>query len=256
MDPQRLKIELEAMRTCLRRDRRELKFLPEGRLVEIKRGDRRYFLCRQKRKDRGITKDKDLVRQLMRKAFLQERVRRYEQQVSAMSPLCKILEPVDTVSIVESIRKERPFLTEEGCLFSEKTRDWAESGYEKNLFHQEHLIHYTGNGIATRSKEEKEIGNLLEQKNIPYRYDWVQYFGGKKYAPDFTIQRESDGKMIFWEHFGMVSNKEYREDAYGKILFYESCGLHLWDNFIITLPGKNGALDTAAIERVCEVFLR
>lgn len=256
MDAQDMVRRLTALRNGIRRDRRELSTLPEGHLLEVRKGEKHYYVHYNKRKYRGITKQKALIRRLMRKAFLEERVRRYRLQIQGLSQLAKTTEPIDTATILNSLIKARPFLTVEGCLHNEKTGQWIDEEYEKNPLYPERCIHYTGNGVATRSKEEKEIGNILENKNIAYRYDWIQYVGGKHYAPDFTVLRESDGKMIFWEHFGLISDEGYRENIYAKILHYESCGLHLWDNFIITFPKADGSLDTANIDKICEVFMR
>ena len=57
--------------------------------------------------------------------------------------------------------------------------------------------------------------------------------------------------MIFGEHWGMMKKQGFKEGAYAKVPFYENCGLHLWDNFTIAFPDKNGALDTVATKRVC-----
>lgn len=256
MDPREVKRQAEFMKENLRRDRRELRALPEGRLLEIKRGGRRYYLCRHKGRYQGITKDTALVHQLMRNEFLMERIRRYEAQLATANIVCKTLEPVDTPSIMAAIKEARPFLREDGCLRCEEAEAWAREKYRMNTLYREQCIHRTGQGIATRSKEEKEIGNILEQKGIIYRYDWLQQVGERWVTPDFTIYRASDGKVIYWEHFGMMKNERYKENAYDKILHYECCGLHLWDNFIITFPSRNGALDTVSIHRLCEVFLR
>lgn len=256
MNLHNLRNEIATIRKTLRQDKRELKTLPEGELRILKRRNNQYYFQYYKRNYRGITKNKPLVHQLMRKAFLVERVRRNQSNLHILVPLEKALKPTDTTTLLDALITEYPYLNQEGCLCSEEAKAWLDDRYEQNSSHKERLIHFTGRGTAMRSKEEKEIGNILEAKNIAYRYEWVQYFNGHMYAPDFAILRESDEKIIYWEHFGMMNQASYREAAFKKILYYESCGLHLWENFIITFPNSKGALGTTGIHKICEVFLR
>lgn len=141
MNRNTLQEELIHLRKLIKKDRREILSIPEGTFGQTIKNGRIYYTLYQDGKIAGITKDKALVRQLMRREFLLES-----------------------------------------------------------------KIHITGTGVAVQSKEEREIGNILESKGIAYRYEWVQYLNGQKYVPDFTIKRESDEKIIFWEHFGMIKN--------------------------------------------------
>ncbi|MGI6257295.1 MAG: hypothetical protein ACOYJU_04435, partial [Anaerovoracaceae bacterium] len=204
----------------------------------------------------GITKNKPLVHKLIRKHFLKERVQRYIIQEKLLIPLVKKIKSTNVTSIYEQLLFRFPNLPMDACFFSNDLGVWMRDDYERSHKYLSAKIHVTGNGVVVRSKDEKEIGNILEMKCIAYRYEWIQYMHGIPYAPDFAVRRESDDKIIFWEHFGMINDETYREKIYKKLLAYQNCGLHLWDNLIITFPDPSGALDSHMLHRICELFLR
>lgn len=49
-------------------------------------------------------------------------------------------------------------------------------------------IHVNDNDVVVRSRDEKEIGIILEMKCIAYCYEWIPYMYGTRYAPDFAIR--------------------------------------------------------------------
>ncbi len=256
MYPEIIKQEIIRIRKLIKKDKREYESLPEGTLSQTRKGTSYYYTWYRDGKTTGITKNEDIVCKLSRKAFLKERLRRNSINEKLLHNLLNKLENADPLAICNYLSTKHYGISAKNFLSSNELNKWSHSEYEKNSIYESKKIHITGNGIAMRSKDEKEIGNILESKNIAYRYDWIQYFGATKYAPDFSILRESDGKIIYWEHFGMMNDVNYRQQSYKKILHYESCGLRLWDNFIITFPNEKGALDSLMVHNLCELFLR
>lgn len=256
MDPEILEAELKRIRKSIKRDRVEISRLPSGVLSQTYKNGRPYFILTKDGKKQGITKNKGLVNKLIRKHFLKERLQRNIAQEKYLVAMLKKIQPTSAAAIYQHLLFKFPHLPMEACLFSNDLETWMQEEYQQSHHYASGKIHVTGNGVLVRSKDEKEIGNILEIKCIAYRYEWVQYIHGIPYAPDFTIKRESDEKIIFWEHFGMMNDETYRNKTFKKILMYESCGLHLWDNLIITFPDPTGALDTNMLHRICELFLR
>lgn len=256
MGPMQLQTELLNVQRRLAKDRREVRTLPKGTFSHIIKNGSVFYTLYEKKTLKGITKDKGLVSKLMRRDFLLERIARNEKQEEVLMYAIKHLRPTDSASIIQALSVSHPGISWSTCFTSSELSEWEKADYETNDLYRGNKVHVTGNGVFTRSKDEKEIGNMLEEKRIAYRYEWMQYSMGRKFAPDFAIKRESDGKIVFWEHFGMISDEGYRKNTYEKIVFFESCGLHLWDNFIISFADRSGSLDTKKIDRLCELFLR
>ena len=80
----------------------------------------------------------------------------------------------------------------------------------------------TERGERVRSKSEKIIADKLYMMGIPYVYECPIYL--KEYGfvyPDFCVLNKRTRKDFFYEHLGMMDNKEYCEKAIKKIECYE-----------------------------------
>jgi len=79
-------------------------------------------------------------------------------------------------------------------------------------------------GDIVRSWQECLIANLLCYENIDYVYEPKFEISGRNLIPDFRLYSEYESKTIFWEHFGMMDNEEYRRDVSEKLRLYEMDG--------------------------------
>ena len=82
-------------------------------------------------------------------------------------------------------------------------------------------IYKTIDGNYVRSKSEVIICDLLAKSGMKYEYErLLEYEPGKVINPDFTITLD-DGRILFWEHIGMLGNEKYSEDWSNKMDIYE-----------------------------------
>ena len=119
--------------------------------------------------------------------------------------------------------------------------------------YQDGLTYLTDSGIYVRSKSERTIANVLDQKGILYHYEAALALGGKKKYPDFTIYRPFDGKTILWEHMGRMDDSVYRQKAIEKLALYAQYGFLPYDNLICTY--EQDLHDTAQIRALIELFI-
>lgn len=133
--------------------------------------------------------------------------------------------------------------------------DWLAYHDKQNPYKPENRIHRTPAGVFVRSKSELVIATFLELNKIPYKYEEVLILEGKEFYPDFKILRESDGKIVVWEHLGMMEDKEYAEKNSYKQLVYARNGYRLGDNFIITYDDK-GSLDMTVLQKLAKLMLK
>lgn len=77
----------------------------------------------------------------------------------------------------------------------------------------------TSFGLKMRSKSEILIAEKLYEHKIHFEYEKPLSASGKTFYPDFTIFLKN--KTIYWEHFGMLSDKEYHKRFKIKLKWYQ-----------------------------------
>jgi len=137
----------------------------------------------------------------------------------------------------------------------EDIENWKNEPYEKNELFPEKLKHGTSSGIKVRSKSECIIAELLDAKGIPFRYEAALELNGKTYYPDFTILRPKDGKIMYWEHFGMTDDTTYNNSMMQKLAAYNNFGITLWNQLIATFEGKDDSFDVRHINKIIELLI-
>jgi len=220
---------LTKMKNELSAVEKELKQLPEGRMVKRKS----LYSHIINKKSIGITKNKDLIRNLSRKKYLVE----YKKQLSNnISHLSKSVEKFDTrtpAAIIESFTQSYQDLPADYFHHS-SIKEWLEFPYKKNTHEFASGQFFSDRGVPFRSKSELLIANQLEKYKIPYHYDVEFMIEGQKKYPDFLIKSPYTGRTIIWEHFGALHIPEYANTMNEKMDFYQSKGYVPFDNLIYT----------------------
>ncbi|MDD2484330.1 MAG: hypothetical protein PHQ50_04850 [Eubacteriales bacterium] len=137
---------------------------------------------------------------------------------------------------------------------SKEERAWLAASGKKNSYYPEGLLHLTANGEKVRSKSEALIAGLLHSYHIPYKYEEELMLEERIYYPDFTIRRPKDGKIFYWEHFGLVEDPEYARKMDRKLSDYRQSGIAQWDNLIASYD-MAGAIDIQIIQNIAKAFL-
>jgi hypothetical protein len=94
-----------------------------------------------------------------------------------------------------------------------------------SIFLQKGLIHRTGKGLAVRSKSEIVIADALSSSGILFAYEKPLTFGGTTRYPDFTIEDDASGRVVYWEHLGMLEREDYRKSWERKLAWYRIHGI-------------------------------
>ncbi len=119
-----------------------------------------------------------------------------------------------------------------------------------------------------RSKSELLIADALARCNIPYRYEFPLELisaaaqAGKnkteviKVYPDFLCLNVKKRSEYYWEHFGLMDNKDYAHKASRKLRLYAENNIYIGKNLIITMETQSEPLSTLVIEKtIKEIFL-
>lgn len=128
--------------------------------------------------------------------------------------------------------------------------EWMQTSYEKNPYKPENLVLDTMAGIKVRSKSEAYILNRLFQNEIPFRYDCAVYLRNVRYYADFKILHPINGKIYYWEHFGMVDDPGYRRDMCEKLQKYIESGYIPTQNLIVTYETRNSPLSFSLVDEI------
>jgi len=215
--------------------REELDKLPMGFLT--KHVNTYYVVIGATRK--GITKNKQKIMQLARKAYLSQRLRNLEWNfalVKKQTGRFKTEDPAEIIRGLASVYQTLPayyfFHTSANDIYKGISTGNNESKDE--ALNPEGLFYYTESGLRVRSKSERTIAEALDKNEIPYEYEAALALNGTRKYPDFSIRQPYNGKLILWEHFGLMDNNDYRMNSADKIALYVKCGFYPNDNLICT----------------------
>lgn len=144
------------------------------------------------------------------------------------------LDPIKK-SIVKPIRKTKKQITEE----------WLNEGYRSLSIPKEEF----------RSKSEYIIASKLKNKGIPFKYEkelFLREYG--RVYPDFTIFDPNTKQEIYWEHFGMMDDPDYRDKTYKKMQAYLDNGYLPGINFIMTFESNVKPLNYKLVDKMIDEY--
>lgn len=126
---------------------------------------------------------------------------------------------------------------------------WQHHPYTGKPFEINAPEFYTSTGVRVRSKSEVIIADALNRANIPYRYEFpTSIKGWGTLYPDFTCLDTCTREEIIWEHFGLMNDPDYVENAVQKIAHYAASGYTIGKNFIATFESSNTPLSVKQVQ--------
>ena len=233
----------------------EMKHLPVGEFYcTDQNGYRRYMQRipatgnRKKEHRYGIKKNPELLSALVRKEYVKKALKMIEKDITTLEAAVRKYQPIDENSVMEGFIAKYPELIDGIYRDAVDAEEWKNRFSRMDGYHPENLRHTSYDGTASRSKNELYIASRLDHYGLTYRWDTPTGISGLYRVPDFTIKRKKDGKIIYWEHMGMVYDLESRIDYKRKLEEYEEVGIVPWDNLILTYDTRNGGLRGELIE--------
>lgn len=253
-------LEQEVKRTnkLLETSGRFMESAPKGHLSIRKRVHQisYYWEIDEKRKGRrhnrqiNITKDKNMILKLTEKAIQKEVNRRCNRNLKVLEKLQDSYQPLDVAEIAKGLppKYQNVLLMRKKRLVEERLT----APYSKCPFNEKYHTHETDYGELVRSKSEQILANTLFAYGIPFHYEeeFLYTVGnrGRIYS-DFTIFLP-DGKILIWEHLGLLNSEKYCYDNVKKLNIYQMNGFSLGDNFIITMDDNKGNFNSGVINEI------
>ncbi|HKM28171.1 MAG TPA: hypothetical protein VJY37_00650 [Anaerovoracaceae bacterium] len=206
--------------------------LPKQEYIRvISRGKKYYYRIDDEGKRKSVTKDKILVDRIESREKALKIIPRLENNLKVLDECCK---------------RYIPFCYWDISLQDMPRRQNSMPDNGRNL---------VVNGIYYKSKSEMIIALILEKLELEYAYETRIAADGEVFYPDFAVKRPSDGRIIYLEHCGMISEEGYNERLAYKISKYYSEGIVLWSNLILTFDELDGGFDAVSAEKVIRTYL-
>ena len=134
---------------------------------------------------------------------------------------------------------------------------WMAIPFERKEIPEYLPLYETKRKERVRSKSELTIANTLDSLGIPYKYECpLTLANGKAIYPDFTLLHVKKRKIFYWEHRGMMDDREYATQAVFKVKQLRKSGISLGNNLILTEETTADPLGTDEIRAVIQQFLQ
>ena len=134
-------------------------------------------------------------------------------------------------------------------------KEWLNIPYIGKEINERLPFYETNKKERVRSKSELNIANTLIKHGIPYKYECpLKLRNGSVIYPDFTVLNTKARKEIYWEHRGMMDDRQYALSSVIRIKELMKNGIYLGDNLVITEETSSSPLGTNEIEMMIGKF--
>ncbi len=233
----------------------QLSNLPEGKLVCTRNDNRYKWYQSDGHKSIYIPKkNRELAEELAIKKYLTLQLKDVKQEIRAIDFYLKHHSASRTQKLLDDMPEYQNLLSGFFRPMSQELSDWANSPYDKNPNYPEKLTIKARSGNMVRSKSEAMIDMILYLNKIPFRYECALVLPEGTFYPDFTICHPESGKIYYWEHFGLMDNVSYAQNAYLKLSTYSSYGIIPSVQLITTYETKENPLSPEVIQKIVEHY--
>ncbi len=262
------KLDIQIQENLLAKYQDEILKLPNYNMVcQTKARKAVYYLSQAGKRQYISEKDSSLIDGIKARHFMMSAIDTLKKNIKAQKKMLASYRPYDYVAINDSLPKVYRLdgISDNGfrqC--DDKAVDYLPDCpspcRESSPFqYEQHKpSHRTSRGMCVRSKSEALIAEILFAEGIPFSYELplTLYENGSpiEIHPDFTISARN-GEKIYWEHMGMISQDDYRQNAINKLLLYLSNGITVPKNLIITMDTHDGSIDVMAVKAFANMIL-
>lgn len=231
--------------------------LPEGDLICARNETRYKWYLRNPGKSQYIPRKKmEFAEKLALKKYYGSKQKDLQSELKACEAYVRLS------SSTEADRAEKILLHPEyeRLLAGEfrsgnkELEEWSNADYEHCQKHPEKLLIKGTRGKMLRSKSEAMIDMVLFAEGIPFRYEEKIVLGGTVLYPDFIIRHPKTKDFYYWEHFGMMDNAEYINNACKKIKIYCENGIIPSVNLILSYETQKHPFSINEVERTVKQY--
>lgn len=255
---QEVEERLNALYSIRQKLEKRLKTYPEGKIHIVKSKTRIQYYLRTDSKERsGVylsEKEENKIKIFLQKKYDQDAIKQVNLEINLLEKFLK-----KSNSNVEQLRKIysdypqeiKKFISPIDLSDEDYVKEWLSIPYTHKPILEEIPVYLTENGERVRSKSELNIANMLYKMKVPYKYECpLLLSSGKTIHPDFTLLDIHNRREIYWEHRGMMDDRNYLKHTVQRIKDYRKEGIYIGDNLIITEETSMLPLGTDEIKSV------
>ncbi len=196
-------------------------------------------------------KERDMARNMAMIEYYEYLLEEINDKLLEMEKIIKGLDENIYVSALNRMTDAKkdlvsiPFVSDE-----EYVLNWLHQEFEKLEFKENASEYYTRKGLRVRSKTEVIIADILDEMSIPFIYEKPLKLSSGTIHPDFTLLNIKTRKEVYWEHFGMMDDIEYRNNTFYKIRKYEEAGLYQPESLIWTFETSKFQINTKQLRKM------
>lgn len=239
----------------------EVNSLPSGNVRANKHKKAfQYYLVDKVTSKNGIyipAKEISKVQKMVLHEYDTKVIKSIHKELNAIKPLENTFASGTAEDIYEKMPKGKQVLITPIVETEEQfVNRWLSKTFPPSKFSDYAAEYYSQKGVRMRSKSEVIISGILDKLGINYLYELpLSLNNGITVHPDFTIIDGKNHRIIIHEHFGMMDDKEYANDAIGKIKLYQQNGWYIGINLIATFETSKHPLDTKSFENLLLKFI-
>ena len=258
---QKLEERLQKLQHVHKEVEKETRRLPDGMLRIAQKTKHVEYYASSKDNNPGtyITKGKlKVAAHLAQKAYNQHILKLLEREMQAIEKYLQQTHKGKAITnYYRTLCTARRNLIRPVTLLDELyIKEWKNVQWTGLPFDQDSPEMFTTNGERVRSKSEVLISDSLNRFGIPYRYEYpLQLKSGITLHPDFLCLNVRTRQEFYWEHFGMMTNSDYAENAIHKLRQYSDNHLYPGINLIITMETSTSSLNLKYIEQQIRNYL-
>ena len=251
-----IQVYLEQFRQQFDLVSKRLKTAPEGSIKILRKGHRIELYHRTCKSDHeGTYLNKahfTLAKNLAQKDYDLRAAKILSKKIKLLTPFEKAYPQNELEQLYERYPQKVQQLIKPLTLSKEEyCRQWESVSYKGRPFDEKAPPYTTDKGERVRSKSELIIANALFHSKVPYRYEYPLYIKGVgDFYPDFLCLNPHTGREILWEHFGLMDDATYRNNAISKLAKYSEAGFIPGKNFIYTMETSTMPLNSRFVKKV------
>ena len=256
-----IKDRISSLDLLISRLQESLASRPAGKLrMTVERGNNRYYKFLSGKGWEYIgSNDEKTVKDLAQKEYEERLLNDALNERILLQSFLKCFhftDPDEEIKMLdERIRKYvKPDLSPDDAF----ARRWLATEFEQHRKTEYHRIETLRKDLVI-SKSEALIADRLFSEGVPYRYEQIlrlgKGFNQMVFYPDFTILNKRTRKLFYWEHLGLMGDRNYCQDNLTKLDTYAKYGIIQGKNLILTYESEGKTLSMAYVKSMIKEFL-
>lgn len=268
LEPTALYTEVERRYQELLRMRREVEdrllMAPPGRIHVVNSRSRTQFYLREDAAEKSgkyLRKaETEMIRRHLQKAYDEKILKLLNAEIGELERLRRRSD--NKLEKIRQVYSDYPdgvksYINPIDLSDEDYAKEWQSRLYQGKEIPDYAPMYETNRKERVRSKSELAIANTLAKKGIPYKYESPLILrGGIIIYPDFTVLNRTTRKEIYWEHRGMMDDRDYARKAVYKLKSMMKNGIVPGNNLVITEETSTNPLGTNEIEMVIDAYFR